>query len=430
MTALSRFAIAAFFCMGFCIGFLWRVQAACARDLWTSQDGDETDESTLKLSSALKVTGLGSAASSDPALSSRGVTGTGLLRLRLEPTYQTHFWKFDIAYDNQLYYGAVSGLAATYALPATSAIPFRLTQISSTAQSGNLMETQQLDRAFASYKTKSFEVTLGRQAIGWGRGTMFSAVDIFAPFSPLQIDQEWRPGVDALSGDYKITDTSSIQLVAAGGPSWRQSALGGRLRGFLGPVDAELVIAKRAQDTMYGVVSSAALGGVEVHGELALFQTPGDTPSTGIFGSPSLIPKAVLGVSDNLQLGNGLKVALEYHYSGFGAATASALSPLLGNPAFRARLIQGDTQILGDQVLGLNASYTFDQKWSAALTLLQSLIDTSGIVAPSAEWDFSESASLAGTVFLAYGAPTSGGGLQSQYGAIPPTLILQLRVYD
>ena len=414
--------------IAFALLFFW-IPGAFARDLWTSPGVGDADESVLKLSSALKITGLGSLPPADPTLS-QGVSSTGLLRLRLEPTYQTHFWKFDAAYDNQLYYGSGAGLAATYALPTASAIPFRLSQIASTVQSGNLSETQQLDRAFASYKTKSFEVTLGRQAIGWGRGTMFSAVDIFAPFSPLQIDEEWRPGVDALNADYKITDTTSIQFVAASGPSWAQSAMGGRLRGYLGPVDAELILAKRAQDTMYGAVSSAAIGGFEVHGELALFQTPGDTPSRGIFGDPSLIPKAVLGVSDNLPLGNGLKLSLEYHYSGFGAATASGLSSLLANSAFRARLIQGDTQILGDQVLGLSASYIFDQKWSAGLTLLQSLMDTSGVLAPSAEWDFSDSASLSGTAFLAYGAPSSGGILQSQYGEIPATVILQLKIYD
>jgi hypothetical protein len=409
---------------------LLQARGARARDLWTSPGESGPDETALTFASALKLTGLGSAPSSDPAYAAEGYSATGLLRLRLEPGYQAGSWKLDAAYDNQLYDRSASALSAAYALPTTSPIPFRLRQISVAETSGNLLELQQLDRAFVSHKSESLELTAGRQAIGWGRGTMFSAVDIFAPFTPLQIDQEWRPGVDALSGDYKLTDNSSIQIVAAGAQTWNQSALGGRLRGYLGPVDAELLVAKRAQDTMVGATSSAALKDAEVHGEFAVFQTPGDTPSGGIGGDHSLIPKAVFGASDNFPWGSGLKATLEYHYSGFGAAGDSALSPLLLNRAFQARLVQGATQIVGDQVLGFSAAYTFNQRWSAALTFLQSLMDASGVLAPSATWEFSERASLLGSVYAAYGTPSSGGILRSQFGAVPPTLILQLRIYD
>jgi hypothetical protein len=297
-------------------------------------------------------------------------------------------------------------------------------------QSGNLTDYQQLDRATAAFRRGRLAVTVGRQAIGWGRGVLFSAVDIFAPFTPLQIDQEWRDGVDAASLDWKLADAWSVSAVSAWGPTWSSSALGGRIRGYFGPVDAEILVAKRAQDTMYGLTSSAAIGDAEAHGELAIFQTPGDIPSSGVLGNATLVPKAVLGASKNFQVGSGLKVTLEYHYSGFGAATPSALAPLLANPAFLARLARGDTQIAGAQALGWSSSYTFDIRWSATLTLLQSLIDDSGVIAPSATWDISDNASLLASIFIAYGRSPSNGSLQSQFGAVPPTAILQLRLYD
>jgi hypothetical protein len=50
---------------------------------------------------------------------------------------------------------------------------------------------------------------------GWRRGVLFTAVDLFAPFSPLEADREWRAGVDAVRTDIKLTERSSIDLVGA-----------------------------------------------------------------------------------------------------------------------------------------------------------------------------------------------------------------------
>ena len=76
-----------------------------------------------------------------------------------------------------------------------------------------------LNRAFFAWRLGSGEVQLGRQAIGWGRGVLFGAVDIFAPFNPLEIDREWRRGVDALRASLPLTDRSlSPQIPAVSGP--------------------------------------------------------------------------------------------------------------------------------------------------------------------------------------------------------------------
>lgn len=407
---------------------LFSCSSAVARELWTQQRGDE--ESEVKLSTAFKATGLATAPSSDTSLSSQNASGASLFRLRIEPTAQMGSWNLDVVYDNEITFASSPTFGLVFAFPSNALTPYRLWPIGVISTSGNLVDQQELDRAFVSYHSARLDLTVGRQPIGWGRGQIYSAVDVFSPFIPLQIDQEWRRGVDAIRGDLKLSDTTSFELVLVGGPSWYESALGGRLRGYLGPLDAELIIAKRAQDMMYGATSSASIGDFEVHGELAFFETPGDVPSPGFFGDTRLVPKAVLGVSDNLLVGNGLKTTLEYHYSGFGAATAQGISALLVNPSFQARYVRGDTQILGDQVVALSTSYTFNERWSAGLTFIQSLIDASGIFEPSAVWDFSESASLLGTVYAAYGAASSGGILQSQFGAVPPTVIFQLRIYD
>jgi len=401
---------------------------AAARDLWTSDDGD----SSLKFSTSLIGMGLVSAPLRHPMPENDGVTGSLFGEARFETVYRINKEnQLDIAYDNRMTWrsGASAGIAA--ALPSSLPGPYRIRQLGgAVSRSGDFFDYNELDRASYAYQTSRINLTIGRQAVGWGRGTVFSAVDIFAPFTPLEINREWRRGIDAVRADIKITDTTSVDMVTAWGPSWDQSALGIRLRGYVGPVDAELMFAKRATDYLYGVTSSAAIGDFEAHGEFAIFHTPGDVPSPGLFGNHNLVPKAVLGISNNFNLGTGLKVLLEYHYSGFGANNPRSLPSLLATPAYSNRIQRGDTQILGRQALAVQTSYTFNERWSGTFEILQSLTDVSGVLVPSLSWDFTENMSLHGAIFYGYGPAPVQGVPQSQFGGVPPTFILRMSFYD
>jgi hypothetical protein len=399
-----------------------------ARDLWTGDGGD----SSLKFNTSLIGMGLVSAPPRHSLPEEQGTTGSVFGEARFEAIYRINKEnQFDIAYDNRLTWSSGTSVGITSALPSSSAGPYRIRQLGgAVSHSRDFLDYNELDRASYAFQTSRINLTIGRQAVGWGRGTIFSAVDIFAPFTPLEINREWRRGIDALRADIKITDTTSVDMVTAWGPSWDQSALGIRLRGYVGPIDAELMFAKRATDYLYGITSSAAIGDFEAHGEFAVFQTPGDVPSPGLFGNHSLVPKAVFGVSNNFDIGTGLKVLLEYHYSGFGANDPKSLPALLGTPAYSNRIQRGDTQILGRQALALQTSYTFNERWSGTFEVLQSLTDLSGVLVPSVSWDFTENMSLQGALFYGYGPAPVMGVPRSQFGGVPPTFILKMSFYD
>lgn len=410
------------------LAFLFLYTVCPARDLWTDEEGD----SSLKFNSALETFGFVSAPSSDPSLEGMGPSEALFGRIRFEAIYsQKSEIVLDAAYDNRVIGVNGSSLGISSALLTTYPVPYRITQIGGNLfQTGNTLDYQELDRASFAYQTQNINLTIGRQAIGWGRGTLFSAVDIFSPFTPLQLDKEWRSGVDAIRADIKTTDTTSVDMVSAWGPTWDQSALGVRFRGYEGNIDEELLVAKRAQDMMYGATSSVVIGDLEAHGEFAVFQTPGDVPGSGMFGDPGLVPKALLGFSNNFNIGTGLKILLEYHYSGFGVAKAGGLPALLANPDYLNRIERGDTQITGRQALGFQASYDLDGFWHGNLEVLQSLIDDSGVLVPSLSWDAGQNITVLGAVYFAYGAASLNTVPQSQFGAVPPTFILEASFYD
>jgi hypothetical protein len=403
---------------------------AHAIEIWSDQEG----ERTVGLDISGKWSSLTSHAPDDPTLYPQRDTWTELFRLRLGLNVQYYDWlSGELAYEQRAKWlsDRAAGAAGGDILPSEAAAPFRIRQLDweITEAKEVFFYRHEIDRAVVAFHVDWGEVTLGRQAIGLGRGTLFSAVDVFAPFSPLEIDREWRRGVDAVRIERHISDASSVELIGAFGATWEQSALLGRARGYFGDVDAELIFGKRAGDTMLGGTASAAVGDAEAHGELAFFDTPETQPDGGLWGNDHQVGKLIAGGSYTFNIGNGLTLLGEYHYSGFGVKDIADATNRLKSSDFLERFLRGDSQILGREALAFQATYPFSNVSNGALLVLQSPSDGSGVLSPSLTWDFSDNASLLGSVFIPWGDEPSAGTIRSEYGGTPVSLFLQLRVY-
>ena len=350
----------------------------------------QDEASRLSLRSSLKSSALFSRMPEDSLLfPDRGST-EGFWRFRLEPMVRINDEvNVDIAVEQRVRaFSSQSGFAG--ALPMEARAPFRIRQMDwQLAASSHAEWRVEIYRAALHAKAGRASLTMGRQAIGWGRGVLFGAVDLFAPFTPLEADREWRRGVDAVRADVKLADRASVDAVGAFGPDAGHSSFAARLRGYTGKADVEIVGGRRARDMFAGATTSAAVGEAEVHGELAIFRTPAEAGSLA-FGAERTIVKAVAGGSYRVPAGNGILIYLEYHYSGFGAASAAGILPLLADSAFQERYVRGDTQILGRHALAALASYEFSPEWSSALEWLQSPVDGSGVLVPTATRTFGD----------------------------------------
>ncbi len=308
--------------------------------------------------------------------------------------------------------------------------PFRLAQLDwQIAADDNFSYRHEIDRALFALHPAWGDTTIGRQAIGLGRGVLFGAVDVFNPFSPLEVDREWRRGVDAFRAEYRLSTTSSAECIAAFGETWEQSALLGRFRGYLGDIDGSLIVGKRAEDFMVGSALSAVLGEAEVHGELAVFDTPEAQPDGTLWGGGHLATKAVIGSSYTFDVGKGLTVLGGYHYSDFGVEDAEDILVRLQDPDFQQRFLRGDTQILGRQAVAAQLSYPFSDAVNGSFLVLTNPTDASGVVSPSPRWDLDENVTFLANVFVPWGDEPSGGRFRSEYGATPTSLFLQAAIY-
>ena len=401
-----------------------------AIELWSDREGQRT----IGLDISGKWSSLASHAPHDSILFQERDSLTELFRLRLGLNVQYYDWATgELAYEQRAKWLSDKAAAGTSSniLPSEAKAPYRIRQLDwlITEDKEAFFYNHEIDRALIALHPDWGEVSFGRQAIGLGRGTIFNAVDVFTPFAPLEIDREWRRGVDAVRIERHISDTSSVELIGTFGETWEQSALLGRARGYLGDIDAELIFGKRAEDIMLGGTVSGTISDAEAHAELAFFNTPESQPDGGLSGNDHQVGKLVLGSSYTFNIGNGLTLLGEYHYSGFGLKNIDDASFHLIDPDFRERLLRGDFQLLGREALASQILYPFNDELNGSVLVLQSPQDGSGVVSPSLIWDFSQNGSLLGSIFIPWGDEPSSGQIKSEYGSTPLSLFLQLRVY-
>jgi hypothetical protein len=389
------------------------------------------DEGPLAVRYSVKSSVLLSRSPDDLVLFPDRDAATGFWRVRIDPTLRSRNGiTFELAFEQRVrVFSSALTLASANVLPSNADAPFRIRQLDWRFASSPHAEWRgEIDRAAAHMSFSRADVTIGRQAVGWGRGALFGAVDLFAPFTPLEADREWRRGVDAVRGEVKLADRVSVDSVAAFNETLHRSAFASRLRGYAGRADVEVLAGYRARDVFAGMTSSAAVADFELHGELAVFRTEG-VPGSLNFSERRLISKMVAGGSYRLPIGNGALLYAEYHYSGFGARSADQIAPLLRDPAFQERYLRGDMQILGRHAAAVLASYEFSPEVTLSNEWLLSPIDGSGVVVPSATWTVSDRWSVLFSGYVPYGRGPTGLSLGSEYGSAPIAAFIQLRMY-
>lgn len=407
---------------------LWS-HPARAVELWSSPSGDRY----CSLDTSLKWTSTLSRAPSDTVLYPEEWSAVSLWRFRAVLSARPgRVLAAQLAYEQRarLLSGGAGVAGAWGGLPSTAEAPYRVRQLDASLVEvdGSLSVRHELDRAFLAASFGRVDLVVGRQAIGWGRGVYFSAVDVFVPFSPLESDREWRRGIDAARLVVPIGDNASLDAAAAFGESREESAFMGRLRGYIGDVDGELIVGRRCEDDVYGASASLPVGDAELHGEVALFDTP-DEFTSDLFGTGALAMKAVAGGSYNFDWGDGFYVMAEYHYSGFGFRDVARVSDASELENVLERYVRGDTQVLGRHATAVQVIWGAGAAIPLGILWIASPADGSGIVIPFATWSFSDSVTLAASAYVPHGSGSEAGIPGSEYGAAPVSGLLQMSFY-
>ena len=120
------------------------------------------------------------------------------------------------------------------------------------------MGYHRLDRAMIAFTPAWGEIRLGRQAVTWGHGFTFNPMDLFNPFSPTDLERDYKTGDDIILVQFPV-NTVDVELIYVarreadtGDTSLDENSIGAKVHFFLGETEADIMLTRHYEDIVAG----------------------------------------------------------------------------------------------------------------------------------------------------------------------------------
>lgn len=274
-----------------------------------------------------------------------------------------------------------------------------------------------IDRLSVSIRTSGVDVTLGRQPITWGNASIFTVADLWASFSPFELDTEEKPGIDAARALFYPADGVEVDAVVADRGSAEDLSAGVRVTWGLATADVWAGAAKAWNQAM-------SMAGVTFLLDQSRLRLEAVQPFD-LDGGTFLRPGITAGVD---WIRGRVSLTAEAHYNGVGAAAPVDYLGQLGNPRF----LRGESYFLGRTYVGAAGTWAPDEEGRVrlALSALLNAGDGSAALTPLVDYDLGPATSLALGGLVSFGdTPAPPAGLRSEFGAYGDLVFTRVSVY-
>ncbi|MBI5497570.1 MAG: hypothetical protein HY904_21340 [Deltaproteobacteria bacterium] len=392
---------------------------ARAVDLWTSSHGG------AEAGGDVKTFLVGVRPRPHPLLPSEP-SGRAALDLRLKLSAHVGEWLRVSLHPNLVATaGAGGGLGGLAASARVGDPPEGVSLSRNLLESSAVRVRLRLDRAAVTLHLPHVDLTAGRQPVSFGATFFFTPMDIVAPFTPLVVDREYKPGVDALRGDVYIGTSTTVTAVAAYAGGWDLEGLvfAARAGTTLGVFDVGFFAAEARAEQVLGVDVAGELLGTAVRAE-ATVTVPVDREKSFLRGA--------LGLDRRFE--SGLTLMGELYVQTFGAASADRYLEQARDP----RYARGEAWALGRYYAAVSAGYELLPVLNTAVAVIANLGDPSLAVGPSLTWSVSDEAVVVAGLYTPVGAPPDREPtgdparpvrLRSEFGTMPQSAFLQMKAY-
>ena len=337
--------------------------------------------------------------------------------LRLKFNWQKD--KVQLAADYQLIAGHGDSLILSSSLPGnvliSNTVPtderrlFDLTQVIS--ENSDSILVHRLDRLYLGITGKKTVVRIGRQAVSWGNGLIYTAMDFFNPFDPAAVDKEYKTGDDMLYGQYLKQNGDDIQAVWVvrrdinGNVSSDVDSIAAKYHGFSGNREYDLLLAQHFDDTIIALGGLTDISGALWRGDITLT----DTQSDNIISLVTSLTYSWIGWGHNI---SGIA---EYFYNGFGQANENySPTALAANPDLVERLARGELFTLGRHYLALSALIEMTPLWLLTPNAFINIADGSFLAQLVTSYDLKQDLQVLAALSVPVGAAgTEYGGIDS-----------------
>jgi len=275
-----------------------------------------------------------------------------------------------------------------------------------------------LDRLSLSMLPKWGDVRIGRQAVTWGNGLLFNPMDLFNPFSPTDIERDYKVGDDMVSIQFsskKIGDFQFLYVprrdVVMGDVEWDQASLAGKVHFSRGLTEFDIMAGKHYKDTVVGIGSTGYLRDAAWRLDGVWTFLKEDRGRNGFLSWIANVDYSWVWQEKNFY---GF---LEFYFNDLGE---DDYAEAYADPNISERFDRGELFTLGQTYLSGHIRVELHPLFNVYLTIINNLADPSGALQPRAIWDITEDIqiTLGGNVYY--------GGRGTEYGGfkIPDTNFL------
>lgn len=284
----------------------------------------------------------------------------------------------------------------------------------------------EIDRAVYERRFAHGAISIGRQAIDWGSGRLWQPLNLFGAFSPTDLDTDFKPGIDAVSGVWYPTHFSSFTVTHVWAPEDEaelENSAAVHYRSRIGAAsEYSLVAGSVLGKRVAGGSFESVLGGMGWRIEGVRYEFD-DRNGDAFYW--------IAGV--DYQFDSGLLLVAEWYDNSRGADTESSLAGAAEEPM----VIYGLQQQLSRHVLGVTLEKELTPLLHGGYTMLAAGVDDeAGETALSLLHQFNLSFSLGNesdlllSVLLASGKGLDNAGRpRSEFGHTPPGITLRFRYY-
>ena len=305
-------------------------------------------------------------------------------RLMWEPVYGDHALSTHILLDRQSW----DGLSENNSLVE---YPFRRAKLQ--VDLINALPNGSADKALISLDHFSFKtrferghITLGRQPLDWGNGRLWQAHNVFGSFAPTTLDTEFKPGIDALIGEYYFDDFSYLSMAVVANSEdlpVGDISVATRYQTLIGEEsEVSLLLGRVLDQNLFGVGVESVVYGIGIRFE-----------STVKLDEQHRQKKLLISGMD-YQFESGLAVVLEWRYQQrdgqfeenlpqagpfhtgkhyLGMSLSKDLTPLLHASYLSVRSFGGDELVHSSALHQLSFSYSMSDESVFLISLLSSV---------------------------------------------------------
>ncbi|NNF97875.1 MAG: hypothetical protein HKM93_00710 [Desulfobacteraceae bacterium] len=264
---------------------------------------------------------------------------------------------------------------------------------------------------------------IGRQALTWGNGLIFNPMDVFNPFSPTDVDRDYKVGDDMIAGTLLTPGGGEIQLVGVARKApddadveVDNASFAIKYHDMVNSLEYDIMGARHFEDYILGLGTSGYLKDAAWRMDATYTFLADGRSDPGFWSYMANLDYSWVWWDKNL-----------YGLIEFYTNTLGVDHPMdaLSNPDLIERVARGEIHTLGMSYLGASVQIELHPLVNLHLTSITDLHGPSGILQPRLIWDVRDN------LQLTTGVNKYWGGGDTEFGGFSlPFTDTQLKPLD